>query len=101
MSVWCNDIAHRLPKNMSMWEQLTTQLDFSNMYALLSYLLYWHKPLRFNSWKMLLCSSGECNKASMSIIICFVLSKFVIGSVLWWSVESSLYKSSCGETVCF
>ena len=33
---------------------------------------------------------GKCDIASMSIIMCFVLSKFVIGLVLMWSVESDV-----------
>ena len=40
------------------------------MYALCD-LLYWHKPFRFNSRRILLYSLGECDKAYMSIMICF------------------------------
>ena len=55
------------------------------MYALCD-LLYWHKQLRFNSWRILLHSLGDCDKGSMSIILCLVLSKFAIGSVLMSSL---------------
>ena len=65
------------------------QLDFLNIYALCK-LLCWQKPLTFNSWRILYCSLEECDIASMSIIICFVFTKFVIGLVLMWSTESNL-----------
>ena len=44
-------------------------------------LLYRHTPLRFNSFRILLHSVGECGNPSMSIMICLVCSKFVTGHV--------------------
>ena len=56
-----------------MWEQLTRMFDCSNMYAL-GKLSYLHKPLRYSDYSILLCSAFECDRESMSIIICLVCS---------------------------
>ena len=60
------------------------QFDFSNRYVLCK-LLYWHTPSRFNSWRILLHSLGECDEASMSIIIsCFKICNWVDIDVVGW-----------------
>ena len=64
---------------MSIWEQLTKWLDCSNMYTLWD-LLYWHKPLQCNSWRILLHSSWVCDNAS-------ILS--VSSTASLWSVSRS------------
>ena len=53
-------------------------------------LLYLHKPLRFNSCIILLCSVGEYDNASMFIMICLACSKFVTGCVMMLLGEAGL-----------
>ena len=76
-----------------MWEQLTGMFDCSNMHAL-SKLSYLHKPLRFSDCSILLCSTFECDRVCMSIIISFVCSNDVSGDVVF-SLEGSVYLNMC------
>ena len=61
-------------------------------YVCLKQLIYLHKPLQFHSSRILLHSSGVCDKASMLIIICFVLSNLWLGWS-WCGMLSLSHKS--------
>ena len=65
------------------------QFKFSNVYGQCE-LLYWHKPLKFNSCRTLLYRSGKCDKASMFIMIYFFLIYNLVCEDLFgwvWSVS--------------
>ena len=67
-----------------MWEQWMGMFDCSNMYALHK-LSYVHKPLRFSDCSILICSAFECDRVSMSIIICLLCSNDVSADVVFSS----------------
>ena len=76
-----------------MWEQLTRICECSNMYALCK-LSYWHKPIRFSDFSILLHSAFEYDISSMSITFCLVCSNVVSAGVMS-SLGGSVYLDTC------
>ena len=81
MCVWCDGITCWLFYKYKDVEAVNYLFEFLNKYAC-CVLLYLHNQLMFNSYIILLHSVGECDNASMSIMISLVYSKFVTGCVM-------------------